>query len=214
MMNVLGAGRILALAVIAGMVAFLGASYYFLLVPQQQKAERDVSKIEREVKQREAEIQSIREDFATLENVQERFETVSRFGFFSEQRRYDLQSAIKSVKDLSGVIAAQFEVQPVKEVENEKLQGIGYKLIKSDAVINVEAFSDVEAQRFVYYLNHGFPGQVLIKKMEIHRIRDVTQPLLRSIGNGEEIPLVEARIEFEWYTITKDENFEEGKRSR
>ncbi|MEM6781495.1 MAG: hypothetical protein AAF569_06490 [Pseudomonadota bacterium] len=204
MIDVLGAKRLMGLLIMAGLVVALAAAHYMILLPRQEKVERELRTLENSISSRQGEIDQLRKDFAELDRVKFRYNELLRFGFVSDQDRIIARARINELKEASGVIATQYQIKPIQEEDNRKITEAGYKLLSSEIDFKIEAFDDVDIYRFIYLLNHGFPGHIDIESVDLKRIRDVSVPLLQSIGTGSQTPLVEARVVARWFTISED----------
>lgn len=201
MFEKIGKKRVLTLVVLVVLVGALAGAHYGILQPQQAKLEKDLRRLRGEISQRETETQQLRDDFDRLDEVKFRYGEVLRFGFLGEQDRVFAQNKIKEIKELSGVLKARYQFEPVEIVSAPDLAMSQHNLLSSAIQIELEAFSDLEIYRFLYYLNYGFPGQVVITDFELERDKNITVPLMQSIGAGQATSLVKAEIELDWYTI-------------
>lgn len=203
MLNILGAKRVFGLLIMVLLVGGLAAAHYLFLVPEGEKTQRTLNAIKSEVSGRRDETERLRTEFQQLGEVKARYEQLSRFGFMNEQDRVFARGKMAELQKESGVIAARYEISPVEELKNERLEAAGYVLIKSQIKMEVDAFDDTDVFRFIHLLSSGFPGQATIKTIEIKRELDVTVPVLQGIGTGNSTPLVKAKIDVEWYSVRK-----------
>lgn len=204
MIDVLGVKRLLGLLVMAGLVIALAAAHYMVLMPHQEKVERELRSLEGQISTRQAETQQLRDEFAALDSIKFRYNQLQSYGFVGDQDRIFARSKINELRDKSGVLGVRYEIKPLQEEENQKIQEAGYKLLKSEIDFNIDAFDDVEIYKFIYLLNHGFPGEVNIRAINIARVRDVSVPLLQSIGSGAKTPLASGQVVVDWYTISEN----------
>ena len=188
----------------AGLVVALAVAHYMVLLPHQDKVERQLRSTQSQISSRQAETQQLRDDFAALDSIKYRYNQLQNYGFVSDQDRILARTKINELRLKSGVLGARYEIKPVDIEKNQKIEEAGYNLLKSEIDFSIDAFDDVEIYKFIYLLNHGFPGQVSIRSIEIERKKDVTVPLLQSIGSGAKTPLVEGRIVANWFTISEN----------
>lgn len=210
MIEVLGFKRILGLAVLVGLVAALAGAHYLVLVPHREQQDRNLRSVKSEVEMRQQETQRMREEFSRLDHVKFKYNQLLKFGFFSDQDRVFAREKLNELQKFSKVINARYEIKPVEEEENRKINEAGHRLLKSQIHITLNAFDDIDVYRFLYLLNYGFPGQVSVTAVDVRRIRDVTAPVLQAVGSGSYAPIVEGKISLDWYTIAPKEKNEEG----
>ncbi len=210
MIDVLGAKRLLGLLVMAGLVVALALAHYMVLMPHKEKVERELRSLEGQISSRQAETQQLRDEFAALDSIKFRYNQLQSYGFVNEQDRIFARSKINELRDKSGILGVRYEIKPLREEESPKMQEAGYKLLKSEIDFTIDAFDDVEIYKFIYLLNHGFPGEVNIRAIDIARIRDVSVPLLKSIGSGARTPLASGHIIADWYTISENTEVEDN----
>lgn len=195
----------MGLLVMAGLVAAMVGAHYMILLPHKESVERELRNLKSTIQTRRSETEQLRKEFAELDRVKFRYNQLLNYGFLSDQNRIFARAKINELKDTSGVIAARYEIKPVEKEENRKIEEAGHQLLKSEIVFTIDAFDDVDVYKFIYLLNHGFPGQISIDSIDIKRVRDVTVPLLQSIGTGARTPLVEGRVVAHWYSISENE---------
>ena len=73
---------------------------------------------------------------------------------------------------------------------------------------DVGAYEDIEIYNFLFLLDYAFPGVIEIEEFEISKTQPVTQPLLRKIGGGEDVPIVDAKIKAVWWTLVPSDAVE------
>ena len=210
MIAVLGIKRVLGLGVLVLLVAALAGAHYMVLLPHQEKVERELRGLKGEISTRRAEAQRLKDEFEKLDEVKFKYNELLRFGFFGDQDRVFARNQFNELQKQSNVISSRYEIKPVREEENRRLKEAGHKLLKSEIKLDVEAYDDIDIYNFVHLLNYGFPGRVAISNVDIRRIRDVTVPLLQGIGSGSSLPVVKAEIDLNWYTAVPDKVDGEG----
>lgn len=212
MIQVLGIKRVVTIVVLVGVIAVLSGSYYFVVLPQQEKVERELRQVKSSISSARSNTDRLRRDFATLEQVKTRYAEIQQYGFFSDQNRVVARAKINEMKEESGVISARYTISASENEGDESLKTIGHDLMRSTIKFSVEAYDDVDVYRFIYLLNYGFPGMVDINRVVIERTRDVSAPLLRNIGTGSKTSLVNAQINADWFTVVPLEDDSTGDR--
>ena len=53
-----------------------------------------------------------------------------------------------------------------------------------------------------------FPGKLLIEEMNIMKTRDIDEVVLRQIGTGTPVTLMQADLVYNWITIPAEEDLE------
>jgi hypothetical protein len=206
MLEKIGRKRFMMLAVMALLVAALAGAHYGLLQPRQTKLAKQLRGTKANIAAKEKETQRLRADFEKLDEVKFRYNEILRYGFFGAQDRVFARNKIREIQNLSGVLAARYQIKPIEVEADETIEASQHKLLKSPIEMEIEAFSDVDVYKFIYYLEYGFPGRVVIRSINFQRKLDVTVPLLQSIGSGQPEKVVTADIDLDWYTVAPDED--------
>ena len=141
------------------------------------------------------------EQFATQKD---NFETIQGLGFFDSQNRVEARKRLNLMQQESRLLAARYTIKPAITENNDKAAEAGYKIIKTEIEFGLDAIEDSDIYNFIYLLNHGFPGHISITDLDLSRAKEVTQPLLRKIGDGQPEPIIKAVLKVNWRTMIPD----------
>lgn len=194
---------IIALLVIFAVLSFLYMTN--VLAPNLQKQERKLSANRAEISEMTNNLTKLSEGLEKFEKQKNDFKAVQQLGFFDPQNRVSAKQRIVAIQKESRLLSAKYIIKPAVSISNEKAQKVGYKILNTDIDFNLEAIDDADIYKFIYILNYGFPGQVIINKFSMSREKEITQPLLRRIGVGQAEPIIEANLSVSWQTMVPDE---------
>jgi hypothetical protein len=132
-------------------------------------------------------------------------------GFFHQQNnRQQTGEIIDAALKQADLISYKYEIKSAETIKSPQLKEVGRKLISSEIHFTLEALDDVDFYKFFSLLQETMPGEVLVKEGAISKKRPVTPELLREIGTGKKVFIVEATGVFLWRTIVLDENSSYG----
>lgn len=176
-----------------------------ILQPGLIKKQRMLSGNKSEISRMRSDLDKLTAGMDKFEQQKADFETVQKLGFFDPQNRVMAKQRIVAIQRESRLLSAKYTIKPAESITGEKLSEVGYKILKTDIDFTLEALEDADIYKFIYILNYGFPGQVLIKNISMSRDKEITQPLLRKIGVGQPEAIVKATVSISWQTIVPDE---------
>jgi len=209
MLKLIGLDKVVMIALVAGFA--IGGYFYNtnILSPS-------ILKKERELRQDKSNLSKLRKDTNRLvsgvelfEQQKAEFETIQASGFFDSQNRVITQTKLDAMGRESRLESLRYSINPAREISNRKLKDAGYKILETEILFDIGAIDDTDISTFLYLLNHGFPGQVIISSVEMIKKQKLTQPLLRNIGlDANFSPLVTAKVKAVWKTMVPDTSVE------
>lgn len=201
MIDVLGIKRIFILLVLAALNLILLASVYGYLQPANADKSLQLRRVSAKVKTLEAEVADYQVEFSQLTSKQQQFDELKDSGFFSEQGRREAQAIFERIQSEANVISATANIQPGILVDDAEAAKADHRILKSDITVRIEAFDDVDVFRYLYLIEHFFPGHVVIKSMTMERTMNVNGTILRAIASNSNPILVRADIDMVWRTM-------------
>jgi len=201
MINILGTKRVIIIAAIAAVNAVLAAVLFLYLQPGNVQLDRDLRSTRSEISSKRAEIGRLRVEYQQIQEEKSFFEGLENAGFFSDQDRVLARRRMQEIIEQSGVLSASYDIAPRTEVANKKAEEADHVHLQSPITVNIEALDDTDFYKFVYLVENGFPGQTSVQDMQVERVLDVNETVLRSVGTGTNPVLVRGRISFMWHTL-------------
>ncbi len=201
MIAILGAKRVLGLVFLIAINVALSATAYLFVLPQTQAKQVELRGLSSRISGVRTDINRMQVEFSQIEQQQAQFENLKKRGFFSDQQRRQAEKVFEIIQKQAGVISAVAKIEAGTVESNVEAQKAEYEILSSPVKIRVEAIDSVDIFRYLYLLEHFFPGHVAIKNIEIARKAEVTGPILRSIASGENPVLVCADIDIIWRTM-------------
>lgn len=202
----IGYKKSLLLFVLAGVLAFLVFSTYFVFQPKAAKSKSELQKLEAQASTLQSEIDQMQQDFVQFDAKKALFENISRMGFFNDQNRVLARERFDTLQKLSKIMSARYEIKPAKVYSQNIPLETGFVVMESPITITLTAIDDIDIYRFIYYLNYGFPGHITIDKLEIKREGSVTPDVLKAIGRGNPPALITAKMDMQWRTMARKES--------
>jgi len=210
MIRLIGLNKIF-LMLFLGMLLALFVFYYYMV------ASPEIASNDRELRNNNGEISKISNDLNQLKigieqfkEQEDQFQSLYKHDLFNPQDRVEARKRLTAIRDSSGVSSAQYTINSAKVDKNEDIKKAGYKILNTPMTFRIEAIDDLDVYRFIYLLNHGFPGQITLEEVSVSREEEITLPLLKQIGIGQEEmrPLINAEIEASWRTSVPDTQLE------
>lgn len=205
MIKAIGINKFFLLLLLAVFIALAVFYNYQIITPDVTKLNRQVMTNKSEVSQMTQDLNSLTAGLEKFAQQKDAFEKVRRLGFFDPQNRVVAKQLITNIQRDSRLMTAKYTIKPAENLDDEKAREAGYKILSTDIDFILEALDDADVYKFVYLINYGFPGQVIINKLNIERDMEITQPLLRRIGVGQAQPIIKATFEVTWKTMVADE---------
>lgn len=201
MIRVLGSKRLMLLAGLAGLNLLLAAVTYIYLAPHAFSQQMRLNGLNGQISTVRSDIDRMQIEFEQLNAQQAQFDALKKKGFLSNQQRRQAEKVFESIQKQAGVISAVAKIEAGQVEDNEEAQKAEYKILSSPVKIHIEAMDGVDVFRYIYLLEHFFPGHVAVTDMQFERKSEVTGPVLRAIASGENPVLVDADIEMVWRTM-------------
>lgn len=202
----IGYKKSLLLFVLAGAFAFLAFSTYFVFQPKAVSSKTELQKLEAQALTLQSEVDQMQQDFALFDSKKALFENISRMGFFNDQNRVLARERFDTLQKLSKIMSARYEIKPAKVFSQDLPLETGFVVMESPITITLTALDDIDIYRFIYYLNYGFPGHIMIDRLEIKREGEVSPDVLKAIGLGNPPALITATMEMQWRTMARKES--------
>ena len=201
MIAILGAKRVAALAALVGLNVLMAALLYYYVLPKEKTVTNLQVASQGELATLEADMENIRNEFAQFDKQKEKFDMLQKTGFLSSQDRLDARRRFEDIRVFSKVLSARYTINPAVFENNESIQKSGNVVMVSPVNVELKALDDVDMYRFLYYLETYFPGHPGIDRIAFKRVTPVNQAVLRQIGSGLPVVLVDGTIDFSWRTI-------------
>ena len=208
MIDIIGMKRILTIGIIIAMAFVLSASAYFFMTPNIQTINNEYSSVSSQASTKRGEVLSLRQEFTELQGTIRDFRLLEEEGFFINQNRLEASEIVENFRDIVGLNKARLEIDPGEILENQKAQEAGHVFLQSKLNLSLEAQDDLEIFAFLKLMQDRFPGQLLIEEMNIMKTRDIDEVVLRQIGTGTPVTLMQADLVYNWITISAEEDLE------
>lgn len=205
MLKVIGPRRILMLGVLVAANAALAAGVYTYLIPQNETLERSLRQTKGNIAQKRSETDRLQTEYQQIQEQRVSFENLKQSGFLGHQDRIMVRDRMEAVQSYSRVLSARYNIMPVTVEENTYAAQSNQVLLTSRMDAEVEALDDIDFYSFVYWLENGFPGHIMVSNIEIRRQNDVNDVTLRQIGTGSRMVMVRGKLNFEWRTMVPRE---------
>ena len=206
MIQILGAKRVLTLAILAMANIFLAAALYYVFIPQKAKVEQDLRVTKAAVAQRRTEIQTMQTEYEQIQEQKNLFGDLERAQFFSAQDRVEARRMIETIQATSKVLSAKYQIGAAEVRENEKASAAGHVILHSPLSVDIDALDDIDIYNFIYWMENGFPGHAAVTGLTLERKLDIDEVTLRQVGNSIPVVLVSASIDFDWSTMVPRAN--------
>ncbi|MAQ70938.1 MAG: hypothetical protein CL565_01965 [Alphaproteobacteria bacterium] len=208
MIDIIGMKRILTIAIIAGFAIILFAAAYFLMVPQTQTLNGEYQSVSSQASGKRSEVLGLRQEFTELQGTIRNFRILEEEGFFVNQNRLEASEIVENFRDIVGLIKARLEIDPGEILENQMAQEAGHVYLQSKLNLSLEAQDDLEIFAFLKLMQDRFPGELIIEEMSISKTRNLDEVVLRQIGTGTPVTLIQANLIYNWITIPAEEDLE------
>lgn len=204
MIGALGAKRLLVLIFLALLLAFIYGYGKFILEPASLDTTRALNNQKSEISRINQVMENLRSDIDKFEVQRDQFNNLQILGFFGDQDRLELRQRFNELQARTGLLSAQYTINPAIVEDNEKAFEAGYKIFNTPINFTLSAMNDSAIYQFVYFLNYGFPGQVTIDKLTIKKNTEITPTVLQKIGVGDPVPIVQASLLVTLRTLVED----------
>lgn len=201
MIAILGFKRVVTLAVLVGLNVLMALGIYYYLQPHTLSLEQQLAGAKGQVSTVQADIEKILVEFDMLEKQKGDFNALKERGFLSSQGRRQAEIVLGDIQRQSQVVSATANVRAASVEENEIAAKAEHTVLTSPVEIKVQALDDIDIYRYVTLLSQKFPGHLSIDDVSVKRTTDVSNPILRGIAVGENVPMVEAEFKMKWRTL-------------
>jgi len=202
MIQTIGIQRVLLIVIMA--ILALGG-YFFntsYLEPELNRKDRQLRAIQAQYSKVSQDTQKISQGVDIFNEQKEEFIIIQKSGFFDDQNRVKARNRLQEIQLESRLKSFRFNISPAETITTEALTESGYKMLSTSIEMDLGAIDDTDINTFLYLLNHGFPGHILLGSVSMKKDQVLTQPLLRNIGLDAQFqPLVTANVQAEWITM-------------
>lgn len=212
MIGSLGLKRLITLVFLAALLVSIFAYNQLMLVPEITEIQRALNAEKSEVNRVSQTMNDLRSDIDKFEVQRDQFNNLQILGFFGDQDRLELRERFNDLQARSGLLSAQYTINPAIVEENEKAFEAGYKIFNTPILFSLSALNDTAIYQFIYFLNYGFPGQVAITELDIRKSTAITPTVLQKIGSGEPVNIVEATLNITLRTLVEDPVAQQARR--
>jgi hypothetical protein len=200
-MKQLGFKRFVMLVILGGLAAVMAAASYLYVLPENQKAERNLSSLKSEISTKRNDAEQLRSDFQVVVERQDLFDNLRAAGFVSQQDRLIARRRIAEIQQYSSVLQASYDIRPALIVNDPNLINTDYVVLDTQMIINLEAIADVDIYKFVFWMMNAFPGHITVNQLDVERTGIVNDVTLKAIGSGEFSSLAKGMLDVSWRTI-------------
>lgn len=211
MIKLIGIKRLFLLSLLIMILAILGAFYSLWMEPARQEAEGQLNRLDREIRTLRNDILNVKEEIETTERNTPYFEQLEELGFFQRQDRFQAERLIQDIRAQSGVQSANFSIEPLVDIDDNRAARAGHRLIMSHVRIsNINAYTDLEIYRFLYLINNRFPGHTRLSRFQLERSGDITPSSLAQLSeDADTAGFVRGSAEFQWLTMLEEDGSNE-----
>lgn len=209
MLKILGPKVLITLLLMGVFTAGTGYGLYNYLIPMREEKDQELSALKSAIDARRREVAQLKEEYILLKEQLEAFTQLGLQGFFNNQNRVEAQESFNKLGQLSGLLNTRYTISSGVLVNDPKAAEANYVVLKSPVTLDISSLDDVDVYTFVKALQERFPGNVDIVGVTLTRKMNVTAPLLREIGSGDPVKMVEARVSFDWRTMAPKDNLDE-----
>ncbi len=209
MLKILGPKVLITLLLMAAVTGGTGYGLYNHLMPMRQQKDNELSSLKAAIEARRREVAQLKEEYVLLKEQLEAFTQLGLQGFFNNQNRVEAQSSFNKLGELSGLLNTRYTINSGVLVEDPKAAEANYVVLKSPVTLDISSLDDVDVYTFIKALQERFPGNVDITEVDLSRKMNVTAALLREIGSGDPVKMVEAKVVFDWRTMAPKDNLDE-----
>jgi len=205
MMKRIGAQKVF---IIMLLITACGGFYFFnhqMLIPDIAKNEREARKLRSDLNEMTKNTNKLAQGIELFNEQRDKFEEIERNGFFNSQNRVEAREMLDAIQEETRIKGARYNIRAAEVESTRELKEAGYHILSTEINFELGAVNDSDVYEYIYLLNHGFPGMITITNLEITKIQEITQPLLRNIGlNAQYNPILSAKLDVEWRTMVPD----------
>ena len=206
MIDVLGIKRIVILVMLVAVNGFLVFLLTNVLAPQKQVQETELRGVRGQLATVTKDLNDIQVEFSLLEEQRENFQKLEAKRFFEQQDRRRAQELLEAIQDRSRVLSAKAMIGSGDLQDNYEATRAAHKILSSPLEIEIAAMDDTDVIRYLWLLEHKFPGYIDVQTLSIERLKTVDRELLQSITAGQTPEIVKAKMTANWKTMIPDAN--------
>ena len=201
MLKVLGTKRLIFICLVMGLLGVLGYSYYYYLLPARESSDAELSASKSSVTQKYQDVTRLKEEYVLLQSQLRAYKELEAKGFFNDQDRSAAVDKLDRLSKYSGLLKANLKFGAGQLVKDNAADVAGKVVLKSPVDIEAKSIDDVDVYSFLKFIEEKFPGRIDVSSFTLTRMEIFDTAILRQIGSGEPMPLVDAKISFDWLTM-------------
>lgn len=201
MIKLIGAKRLMIIAVLAGLCAVLAGLSFGYIKPENEATKRELSKLKGDINFKTNETARFRQEMAEIQSEKNTFQSLQSVGFLGEQSRLEARKRIEAIQSYSRVLSARYNIEPGKVTNADTATAADQVLLTSQIQIELDALDDADIYKFISLMENAFIGHVSVTSLEMERVLDLNEVTLRQIGSGIPAILVKAKLVLNWQTL-------------
>lgn len=208
MITILGIRRIILFAVLLLISAGAGYGAFYYLQPENEKLERNIRSIQGETSKHWKQADAYTSDYNEILELDEKYQRIMNINLVSTQNRSDataLMDEINIVTDIKG----QYDIGQGKIIRDEQAEAAGYVILASPVKISMQSLDDLSVYEYIYWLENTIPGYASFDSFVFERVMPFNDSLLKKVGNGTDVPMIQGDIGFNWLTLVSREFVDE-----
>lgn len=205
-LSILGRRRVTVLLSLLASCVLLGGFYFVLLLPQVSASDRTLRTIRGDVSGMESQTQNLKRAYEEFQLNQSDYDRIVAVDFFNTQDRLQIRDRFIKMKQDSGVMNARYEFSPAQLERNAEIEAAGYRIMKSEIYLTIDAADDMSVYKFLYALVNEFPGRVNVVNFSVTREnKGLSTDMYKQILGGPMPSLLIATVKAEWRSIVSAE---------
>ena len=201
MLKVLGNNRLIFIFVVLFLLGGLNYFYYNWLLPAHEKSKQDLQTSKAAVDQKYSEVVRLKEEYVLLQSQLRAYKELEVKGFFNDQDRTAAVDKLDKLSKASGLLKANLRFGSGQLINDSVANLANQVILKSPVSINISSIDDVDLYSFFKFIEEKFPGRIDVTSLSLNRIEIFDTAILRKIGSGQPISLVESKLSFDWLTM-------------
>ncbi len=201
MIKLIGAKRLIIIAVLTGLCIVLAGASYMLIKPENEQVTRELAKLKSDINFKRSETDRFRQEMTEIQSEKNTFQSLQTLGFLGEQSRLEARKRIEAIQSYSRVLSVRYDIAPGKVENAETAADADQVLLKTEIKIDLDALDDADVYKFIHLMENAFIGHISVTSFELERVLDLNEVTLRQIGSGIPAVLVKAKIVLNWQTL-------------
>ncbi len=198
MIKLIGLKRLVVLVCVIALNLLALGVYLFSVGPMLSNVQMRQNSLNGEISGLRGRISAVRMDTAYLKKNLPKYTALQQSGFFTQQNRFTIKSAMEDMRVKAGISNFAYSVGKVHTISNADAAAIHYKLIASEIVINhIVSPLDSNIYLLAQDMGQSFPSFVRLEEMDVHRTKKVDAESLKAIAEGKPVSFVGAALTFE-----------------